>query len=311
MRLRNIKLAAMRIIELASGDAILRVAPGLGGAIVSYTWRQRPVLRPTPASALATRNVRLASCYPLVPYSNRIRDAMFSFRGREYALERNFGAHAIHGVGWQRAWSIDAAKANRAQLTLAHDPRADGAGAWPWPFRATQTFELSSTDTVAVLSTTLTIANTGTQPFPFGLGWHPFFSADAKTTVGFGAQAVWQNDATQLPVQRTAVPAAWPFRDARPLDGLAIDNVFAGWAGRADVTNASTGIRATLSADRACGRLVVYAPPRADFIALEPVTHETDAFNRSAAGAQDVGFRTLAPGCAFSCTMRVAVSASD
>ena len=56
-------------------------------------------------------------------------------------------------------------------------------------------------------------------------------------------------------------------------------------AARRRSTNASTGMRATLAADRACGYLVVYAPPERDFVALEPVTHETDAFNRSAAGA--------------------------
>jgi aldose 1-epimerase len=301
------------MVELRADAAAVDLMPELGGAITSFTWRDHPVLRPTPASALATRNVRLASCYPLVPYSNRIRNATLSFRGCEHALERNFGLHphTIHGVGWQRPWSVVSAERSRAQLKLEHDPRVDGAGAWPWPFRATQTFELGSAGTAAVLSTTLTLDNKGTQPFPFGLGWHPFFAADAATKVGFGAQAVWQNDSTQLPVQRIAVPAAWPFRDARPLAGLAIDNVFTGWSGRADVTNASTGVRATLAADRACGCLVVYAPPRADFVALEPVTHETDAFNRSAAGAQDVGFRTLAPGCGFSCTMRIAVSASD
>jgi aldose 1-epimerase len=301
------------MIELRSGAAAVDVVPEVGGSIASYTWRGRPVLRPTPASALATRNVGLTACYPLVPYSNRIRNATLSFRGRDYALERNFGAHAhaIHGVGWQRTWSVAVAEPHRAQLTLAHDAHGDGARSWPWPFRATQTFELSSSDAMAVLTTTLTLDSTGVQPFPFGLGWHPFFAADAATTVGFGAQAVWENDATQLPVRRIAVPAAWPFGDARPLDGLAIDNVFTGWTGRADVTNASTGVRATLAADRACGFLVVYAPPRADFIALEPVTHETDAFNRSAAGANDVGFRTLAPGCSFSCTMRIAASAPD
>ena len=37
---------------------------------------------------------------------------------------------------------------------------------------------------------------------------------------------------------------------------------------------------ATLYADRACSRLVVYAPAQAPFVALEPVTHDTDAFNR-------------------------------
>lgn len=92
----------MRIIELEHGHARVRIAPDLGGSITAFTWRDRPVLRPTPSAALADRNVRLASCYPLVPYSNRIRNARLVFRGRDYALARNFGAHphAIHGVGW-------------------------------------------------------------------------------------------------------------------------------------------------------------------------------------------------------------------
>jgi aldose 1-epimerase len=301
----------MRIIELARGDAILRVAPALGGAVTSYAVKGRPVLRPTPASALETRNVRLASCYPLVPYSNRIRNATLLFGGRDYVLERNFGTHphSIHGIGWQRAWAVECVARDRAQLTLAHDPGADGEGGWPWPFRALQTFELAGAE--SLLTITLTLCNTGHAPFPFGLGWHPFFVADAATTVTFGADAVCENDATQLPLRRVRVPAEWPFHGARPLGDLAIDNVFTGWSGRAVVANPSTDVRTTLSADVACARLVVYAPPHAGFVALEPVTHETDAFNRATRGERDTGFRTLPPGCAFSCTMRVAASAPD
>jgi len=299
------------MIELRISDVAVCISPELGGAILSYTCRDRPVLRPTPASAIEMRNVRLASCYPLVPYSNRIRDATLSFGGRHYALERNFGTHphSIHGIGWQRAWTVEHVERDRAQLSLSHDAGADGEGAWPWPFRALQTFELAGGG--SVLTVTLTLRNTGSAPFPFGLGWHPFFVADAATTVTFGADGVWENDATQLPLRRVRVPATWPFRGARPLGDFAIDNVFAGWSGRAVVANPSTGVRATLSADGACACLVVYAPPRAGFIALEPVTHETDAFNRASRGERDTGFRTLAPGCAFSCTMRVAASAPD
>ena len=305
----------MNAVEMRIDDAVVRVAPDLGAAITSYQWRDRPVLRAAADAAPGSRSVRMTSCYPLVPYSNRIRDARLRFRGRDYALARNFGSHphAIHGLGWQRAWSVAAVQRHRVQLTLDHAANDDDKVNWPWPFRATQTFELARTVTPAavVLSVTLTLVNAGKEPFPFGLGWHPFFVADAATTVAFGAHQMWENDATQLPLRRIDVPAALPFASARPLAGLAIDNVFTGWQGCAVVTNASTGIRATLAADRACSNLVVYAPPRADFIALEPVTHETDAFNRSALGATQTGCRTLPPGCAFSCTMRVAASALE
>jgi galactose mutarotase-like enzyme len=72
-----------------------------------------------------------------------------------------------------------------------------------------------------------------------------------------------------------------------------------------------TGLHTPLAAVRACRFLLVYAPHGSDFIALEHVTHETDAFNRHAQGEASTGFRTLAPGAAFSCTMRIAASAPD
>ncbi|HKP66457.1 MAG TPA: aldose 1-epimerase [Casimicrobiaceae bacterium] len=305
----------MRIIELCSGDAVVRIAPTLGAVITSFAFRGLPVLRETPEPVSELLNVRATACYPLVPYSNRMRDARLRFRGTDYTLARNFGAHphSIHGVGWQRAWSIAGVQRDRLQLTLEHVADAAGAPAWPWPFRATQTFELAhdANGDGAVLAVTLTLANRGASAFPFGLGWHPFFTADATTTVAFIADSMWENDATQLPLRRVDVPKALPFAAARPLAGLAIDNVFSAWNGRAVIINRSTGIRAMLAADRACRNLVVYAPANASFIALEPVTHETDAFNRSEAGAAGTGCRTLPPGCAFSCTMRVAASTLD
>jgi aldose 1-epimerase len=197
-----------RIIELASGAARVRIAPAAGGAIMSFTWCDRPVLRPT---AEAAADVRRSACYPLVPWSNRIRDAHLVFGGRDYTLARNFSTHphAIHGVGWQRPWSVAEALPRRARLVLEHDARETNAEAWPWSFRATQTFALTSRDAAprsALLAMTLTLENAASEPFPFGLGWHPFFPKDAATALGFDARAVWQNDATQLPQRRIDVP---------------------------------------------------------------------------------------------------------
>ena len=304
------------MLEIANrSGAACRIAPELGGAIVAFASRGRAILRPTPESALADRNVRATSCYPLVPYSNRIANARLSFAGREYVLARNFGdhPHAIHGVGWQRAWHVRQATSQRLRLALVHDARGVNATAWPWPFDATLTFELpeSADDRSAVLVTTLTITNTGASPFPFGLGFHPFFPRDARTETGFVAAAVYENDATQLPRRRVAIPPAWQFDPPRPSSGTDLDNVFTGWRGDATLVDEATGFATALAADRACRYLVVYAPRDAPFIALEPVTHETDAFNRHARGSAGTGFRTLPPGASFSCTMRIAASAPD
>ena len=309
----------MRIIDLAvRGTATVRIAPELGGAIAAFTSHDRPVLRRMPDQALARRDVRLASCYPLVPWSNRIRDARLLFAGRQHVLERNFGTHphAIHGVGWQRPWVVEEASAQRVRLAFAHRARPAGAAVWPWPFHATQTFDLVELDraggaATAMLSATLTLENAGTEAFPFGLGWHPFFPKHASTTLAFDAPSVWENDSTQLPERRIAVPRPWRFDRPRSLTGTVLDNVFTGWSGSATLVDPVARMRTTLAADSACRYLVVYAPSGADFIALEPVTHETDAFNRHAHGIADTGFRTLPPGGGFSCTMRIVACPLD
>ncbi len=297
-------------VRLAAGAAAVELLPAAGGAIGAFTWHGAPVLRPTPSGVIAAQDVRLTSCYPLVPYSNRIRDARLRFGSHDYMLGRIFGdhPHSIHGVGWQREWMVDHAEKTSALLRLEHDAADANRAAWPWPFRAAQAFGLAAGDAHAVLTMSLALSNTGSEAFPFGLGWHPFFPRAATTTVRFVAGDVWRNDATTLPVERMEAAGAWSFAVARNPGAATIDNVFNGWDGMAVMDAADGSFTTTIEADAACDRLVVYAPSNRDFIALEPVTHETDAFNRAHAGARDTGMRVLPPGAAFSCTMRITVA---
>src|SRR5664279_5612213 len=119
------------VVALAAGNARVEIDAAIGGALASFTFAGIDVLRPTPAG---TRDVRLHACYPLVPYSNRIAEARLEFDGRTHALARNFGdhPHAIHGVGWQRPWTVETHTAASALLTLEHAPAGDAALAWPW-----------------------------------------------------------------------------------------------------------------------------------------------------------------------------------
>ena len=303
----------MRLLELATNDATVVIAPEIGGSIVSFDVAGRAMLRPTPQSALDARDVRDVGCYPLVPYSNRIRNARLDFDGRRFDLAHNFGGHphSIHGVGWQRAWTVADASHNAARLVLSHDASGSDALAWPWPFEAVQAFHVAqpaSGHPSAVLAVTLALRNTGTEAFPFGLGFHPFFPKSAATRLAFHAERVWKNDATQLPHSLVAIPPDWHFDPARPLDAIALDNVFTGWRGSATLDDDARRTSIRIDADRALAFLVVYAPSDGDFVAVEPVTNETDAFNRSAAGAHATGMRILAPGAAFSCTMRIAAA---
>ncbi|MBS0320264.1 MAG: aldose 1-epimerase [Proteobacteria bacterium] len=299
----------LRAADGAPG-AELVLAPATGGALTRFAVDGRDVLRPAAAAAIAAGDVRAMASYPLVPYSNRIAAATLRWAGRDHALARNFGdhPHSIHGVGWQRAWDVMHHDATAATLTMTHAPATlVEAAAWPFAFTATQRFALSRGDGQGVaLTLALTIESRDARPFPFGLGWHPFFMRSAATTLAFNAGGVWHNDATQLPLTHTATPAAWDF--ARPRVPPALDNVYTGWHGRAVLDDRDAHRRVVLEADRACRFVVVYAPEGRGFVAVEPVTQMTDAFNRGARGDVDTGTRVLAPGAAFSCTMRIVVT---
>jgi aldose 1-epimerase len=112
----------------------------------------------------------------------------------------------------------------------------------------------------------VTIANR-VSPFPFGLGWHPFFVRAAATRIGFRARGVWETDATGLPTRHVLEPPQWRFDPARDPGVATIDNVFTGWDGEATLANVDRGIAVTIRADRAMGCIEVYAPGKS-YLAL-------------------------------------------
>ncbi|MEP6656726.1 MAG: aldose 1-epimerase [Betaproteobacteria bacterium] len=307
------------LLTLSHGDAQIELAPATGGAIASFTWRGVPILRPTPHEVIEAGNVRRHACYPLVPYSNRIARGELTYAGRQHRLALNFGSHphAIHGVGWQRSWQVLAHDATSALLAYDHVP-ADASlpedpdrHAWPWPFRATQWFQLgpAADGAAAALRMRLALTNTGTQCFPFGMGWHPFFPRTVDTRLGFHADGVWETDATMLPIRRLAATGKFDFDPPCRVASRTLDNVFTGWTGAARLDYPDSGRAVTIRGDTASSFLVVYIPADDGFLAVEPVTHMTDAFNRAAQGEAHTGMRELRPGDAFSCTMEISVRA--
>jgi len=294
-------------LSLAAGAARVELSPEAGGAIAAFTYRDVDVLRATPPEARRAGDVRAHASYPLVPYSNRIEHARLQFAGRDIELAKNFGEHphSIHGVAWQRPWHVVARDEATALIAFDHAATGVEAGAWPWPFRATQWFGLRTDDHGATLTAKLSIANTGSAAFPFGLGFHPFFPRTATTALDFEAVSFWENDDTQIPVRKAAVPADWRRGILSAQSDRGIDNVFTEWTGSATLTDPARLFDTRIIADSAAGFVVVYAPPARDFVAVEPVTHMTDAFNRAERGEPGTGSRILAAGAGFSCTMQI------
>lgn len=249
-------------LELRAGALRLALRPDLGGAIAGFWHDATPVLRSSEPGALGSS--RQAGCFPLVPYSNRIGYRHFRWLGRDHRTAANFDTgclHSLHGSAWQEAWSVAAAGATQAELTLTH--LADEH--WPFNFDVTQRFEL--TDSALTLRLRLTNIDARTQPA--GLGWHPYFPKRSRSRLHVECSHRWEADAaTQLPTRR--VGQSGIDGELRHLD---FDHCFEGWRGAARVRDEKLALTITASMPY----LVVYTPPTRDYFCVEPVSHVSNA----------------------------------
>ncbi len=285
------------LVTLRSATMHLEIAPAIGGSIARFgsitDGARTDWFRPATPDALARRDPLGMACFPLVPFSNRIRDGAFRFAGRDVRLSHGF-AHALHGHGWLAAWQIIDRADDRLTLALAR-PADD----WPFAYRAQQAFQLTP-DSLAV---TLSVENTGSTPMPVGIGLHPYFMRTPRTTLTAQTGRIWETDAAILPTRLAEPGPARALGKGLAVDTIALDNCYADWTRSAVIDWPERRMRMTMRATGELTFIVVYTPTGADFFCAEPVTNATDAFNLAAQGRTDTGMCILAPGHAMRSTV--------
>ncbi|TCS60940.1 aldose 1-epimerase [Varunaivibrio sulfuroxidans] len=278
------------LLTLHAGNLTAILAPSLGGALAAFR-EETPSglvdwLRPAPPDCA---DVLKSACYPLVPFSNRIANGRFSWRGRAVSLPANFPPepHAIHGLAWQRPWRVVECTPARAVLALRHD-----AEPWPWPFTVRQTVALSP----QALRITLSLENRAAEAMPGGLGLHPFFPRNDHTRLRADVRAMQTSGPGRMPpTLDRAHPtiAALGASDGVP-EGL--DNAFQDWRGSLTVHQDDIGRALSMGATSLLRHLVIYTPKNAPFFCAEPVSHLTGAFAADADTALAAGLVEIAPG---------------
>jgi aldose 1-epimerase len=291
------------ISTLLADDWFVQTDAGRGGLITACRWRGHDVF--TPAVPGTWPEHADAGCFPLVPYSNRIRGAAFRFRGEAIRLEAPAFArpHALHGLGWRRAWS-QAQRGYNERVMLEVNP----AGAWPWPYEARQRLSVSGNR----LSLTLSLKNTGTRSMPAGIGLHPYFPRCPGLELSVQAEGYWQTDAGNPGIPTHWVPITPDtdfFRNTGP-GAIHLDNCFTGWNGKIGLTYPETGLRLDLTANAVFSNLVIYRPAGRNILCLEPVSHVNDAANLPGLSALQQ-MACLEPGQSLEGTLTIAASRGD
>ncbi len=274
-------------VKLAAGGYRLVCAPDEGGLIERLQWRNaagqwHDLLRVPPSGRIDRMSPRRFGLWPLVPFCNRAFGAVMIDGARRIALPVNdpgTGAGAIdsciHGFGWQAAWVVTAR--GRGHLRLIHERLA---AADPYAYRAEMALKLGQEG----LHLALSVENCSDTPLPFGIGLHPWFPAAPDTTLRMRNESELMLGPFYRATGARALAAGGPYAQG-PIFARAAETAhsFIGWDGEAVMATPSQGLAITLRASESLRCPVVWAPPAADFLCLEPQSHGIGAPSEAAA----------------------------
>jgi aldose 1-epimerase len=270
----------------------LSLLPHLGAsptalqANLSGAWTD--IMRPTAPELFLGNSSGKFSSYTLAPWSNRIPQGKFRFAGQEHQLRINVPKEqtARHGDVQDRPWAVEQ-KSTSLTCDFVSPPDVN----FPFPFSMRVKHVLDG----KVYKLKLRLENTGTQPMPVGMGIHPYFVRRGQNPkLRFEANGVYLTDSSNVPQQAAAPIPEWlAFATPRALKSRQIDHVFNGWGGTADLEWEDCTLH--IKASEIFGHFVVFTGAPDDTIALEPITHATNAFNLAAAGVEGVGHCILEP----------------
>jgi aldose 1-epimerase len=234
-------------VELAAGDARVRIDAERGGRVASFSVDGLELLVNAADGPLEW------GCFVMAPFAGRVRDGRFRYAGHEHQLTRNDPPHAIHGTVYDLPWKVEHADATDAVLV-------SDLGAWPFPGRVVHRVRLRE-DT---LELRLEIWAED-EPFPASCGWHPWFrrrlARGEPVAIDLAAGALWERH-DQIPTGDLVAPTSGPWDDC--FTELAQAPVLR-WDGALELTVDST-----------CMDVVIYDEPN-HAVCVEPQTGPPDA----------------------------------
>lgn len=242
----------------------------------------------------------------LAPFPNRLAGGLYTFGGRtcQVALDEPETANAIHGMVRWLDWTEVSSTEQDVVLSCTLRPQPGYA----WELSLQVGYHLDADGLTVITAAT----NTGDEPAPFGLGFHPYLGLGAsieglELRVPAASHCPVPADRDEQPAHVDVAGTSLDFRSARAVGPVVFDTVFTdlerGGDGRAEVRLAdpASGRAVRLWVDEAFPYLMVYsadgvfpAERRRRSIAVEPMTCPPHAFRSG------VDVVTLAPGESWS-----------
>jgi aldose 1-epimerase len=238
----------------------------------------------------------------LIPWPNRIGDGRYHFGGTDHQtpLSEPERGNAIHGLVRWANWKLDQRGPDHVIATHVLHPQVG----YPFTLGLEVTYTLSGTGLVVAVAAT----NLGSEPLPYGLGQHPYFTVRTDlvdaAVLRVPATSVLEADARGLPTGRSLAVAGTErdYRQPRPIGTTVLDTCYTDLERDADglvrvaVAHPDGSPTITVWMDAPFGFVMIFsgdtlaAARMRRGVAIEPMTCAPDAFRSG------LGLLVLDPG---------------
>lgn len=220
----------------------------------------------------------------LFPFANRIKDGKYTFEDTEYILNCNETDknNALHGMVYDKMFVLVDHKltSDTGEVTLQFTHNGTNKG---YPFRFQ--IQLIYTLTRDKFSLTVEITNQDIKPFPYVLGWHPYFVSKnlEESHLNFKSKTQFLHDQQQIISGTIPFDMDMPYqlKDVKLDDGYILESD--------NVEFLTPEYRLEISSTSKENYLQLYTPDIPNTIAIEPMTGANNSFNNK------IGLQILSP----------------
>jgi len=235
----------------------------------------------------------------LFPTPNRIKDATYTFEGKEYIQSIDGQKIVLHGLvlfeSWQVEESVCTADAAVLKTRIAIKKGSKLFEAYPFECTLTLTFSLTREGIVIDYA----VKNDGAGNLPFGFALHPYFTKlnGGAEKIKVPANRCFLTDENMIPTEETAaVSGATDLRKPVPVNTLLLDHNYYDLTDEPAEIHYSDGTKLTLTATNDFAHYVVYVPEGQDYFCIENQTCSIDALNLHARGRTESSLLILQGG---------------
>jgi len=232
----------------------------------------------------------------LFPYASRIKDGKYTFQQKDYTLKINKKEenNAIHGFVYNKTFEILEQKTSKAEASVKIQ-FIENNTTQGFPFK--YTIQLLYTLTKSSLKLKVFIINNDVKPFPFTLGWHPYFySSDLFNSFLFfnsDKKICFDERLILNGVNEITLEKGFQIKDSKLDDAYILNNNKISFK----TPDYEIGISATSSNNF----LTIYTPNKENTLAIEPCTGPSNSFNNK------MGLQILQPRKEYQLTWEISL----